>query len=136
MTTTTTAPTLPPGPLMILRAAITLQAATAFAAAITAGLLLSVPGGKALHSATAYTLFGVTLAHVVVALLAWRPGGASLRPLGYAIAFFAATLVQVALGLAHLKALHVPFGVLVFGASLLEAVWIWRVRRGPAVGAG
>lgn len=117
--------TAKPGYLMALRAVITLQTVTVFAASITAGLLLSAPGGEVLHSATAYTLFFVALAHVIAAVLAWRPGGGSIKPMCYAVGFLAGTLAQVALGIAHLKALHVPLGALMFGASVLELAWIW-----------
>jgi len=114
-----------PSYLMALRAVVTLQTVTIFAASVTAGLLLSAPGGKVLHSATAYTLFGVALVHVVTAILAWRPGGGSTKPMCYAIGFLVGTLAQVALGLAHLKALHVPLGVSMFGASVLQLAWVW-----------
>ncbi|MDN5915221.1 MAG: hypothetical protein L0I76_08980 [Pseudonocardia sp.] len=122
-------PTTEPGSLTVLRAVITLQTLIIFAASVTAGLLLSVPGGSALHSATAYTLFVVAVVHVVAAFLAWRPGGGSARPVVYAGIFLAATLAQVGLGIAHLKVLHIPLGVTMFGASALELAWIWSSAR-------
>jgi hypothetical protein len=119
--------------LMFLRVAITLQTAAVFVQAITAGLLLSSPGGGALHSAGAYALFIVTVLHLIVAILVWRPGSGSPRPILYAAGFFALTSAQVALGIAHVKTLHVPLGVLMFGTSVLQLVRIWTGRRaGPA----
>jgi cytochrome b561 len=118
--------------LIALRTAITVQTATTFAAAIAAGLLLSVPGGKALHSATSYTLFVVAVLHVVVAVLAWHPGGGPVRPVWSAVVFLLGVSAQVALGLAHLKALHVPLGVLLFGLTVVQLVWVWTYRA-PAV---
>lgn len=115
--------------LTALRTVITAQTVVTFLAAIAAGLLLSVHGGKALHSATAYTLFVVAVIQVVVAVLAWRPGRGPAWPAIYAVALLAGVSLQVVLGIAHLKALHVPFGVLLFGASVLELAWIWMPRR-------
>lgn len=113
---------------MLLRVAITLQTLAVFLAPVTAGLLLTVPSGRALHSASAYTVFTVSLLHVVAAVLAWRPGGGSPRPILYAAGFFALTLAQIALGIAHVKTLHVPLGVLLFGMSVVQLGWVWAGR--------
>jgi heme A synthase len=112
----------------LLRVMIGLQTLAAFLAPVTAGLLLTSPSGHALHSASAYTLFTVAVVHVVVAVLAWRPGGGSPKPILYAAVFLALTLAQVALGIAHVKTVHVPLGVLMFGFSLLQ---LSRVRARP-----
>jgi len=125
-------PTLTPGFLIALRSAITVQTAVTFAAAIAAGLLLSVPGGKALHSATSYTLFVVAVVHVAIAVLAWRPGGGPGAPAVSAVVFLLGVSGQVALGLAHLKAFHVPLGVLLFGVTVLQCAWAWTYRPAPA----
>ncbi|WP_245655964.1 hypothetical protein [Microtetraspora fusca] len=120
---------------MFLRVAITVQTVGVFIQAITAGLLLSSPGGGALHSAGAYGVFIVALLHVVVAILVWRPGGGSPRPILYAVGFLAATSAQVALGIAHVKTVHVPLGVLMFGMSLLQLVRIRTARRADVTAA-
>ncbi|GIH48383.1 hypothetical protein ACIBK1_31685 [Microbispora rosea] len=117
------------GNLMFLRAATTVQTVAVFVQAITAGLLLSSPGHGALHSAGAYTVFVVTVLHLIVAILTWRPGGGSPGPILYAAGFLGLTLAQVALGIAHVKTLHIPLGVLMFGLSVLQLVWIWSGRR-------
>jgi cytochrome b561 len=114
---------------MFLRIAIALQTAAVFVQAITAGLLLSSPYGGALHSAGSYTLFVVVVVHVVVAIVTWRPGGGSPRPILYAAGFLVITSAQVALGITHVKTLHIPLGVLLFGLSVLQLVWIWTGRR-------
>ncbi|GAA2884349.1 hypothetical protein [Nonomuraea rubra] len=108
------------GNLAFLRVAIALQTLAVFAAPVTAGLLLTTPGGHVLHSAAAYSVFGVAVVHVAAAILAWRPGGGSPRPILNAAGFLAATLAQVALGIAHVTTLHIPLGVLMFGLSLLQ----------------
>ncbi|MGW3352589.1 hypothetical protein ACWDA3_55650 [Nonomuraea rubra] len=108
------------GNLAFLRVVIALQTLAVFAAPVTAGLLLTTPGGHVLHSAAAYSVFGVAVVHVAAAILAWRPGGGSPRPILNAAGFLAATLAQVALGIAHVTTLHIPLGVLMFGLSLLQ----------------
>jgi heme A synthase len=113
---TTTAPTKH----VFLRAVIGLQTLAVFLAPITAGLLLTSPSGKALHSASAYAVFTVAVVHVIAAVLAWRPGGGSPRLLLPAVVFLGLTLAQVALGIAHVTTVHVPLGVLMFGFSLLQ----------------
>jgi hypothetical protein len=120
--------TTKPGNIVFLRAAITLQTLAVFVQAITAGLLLTSPDRGVLHSAGAYALFFVTLLHLIVAILVWRPGGGSPTPILYAAGFFVLTLAQIALGIAHVKTVHVPLGVLMFGASVLQLARIWAGR--------
>ncbi|GII59521.1 hypothetical protein Pth03_79100 [Planotetraspora thailandica] len=114
---------------MFLRVAITLQTLALFVQAITAGLLLSSPDAGTLHSVGAYTVFYVTLLHLITAILVWRPGGGSPRPILYAAGFFGLTLAQIALGIAHVKTVHVPLGVLMFGMSVLQLSRVWAARR-------
>lgn len=114
---------------MFLRVAIILQTLALFAAPITAGLLLTSPSGRTLHSASAYTVFAVGLLHLAAAILAWRPGGGSPKPILYAAVFFGLVLAQIALGIAHVKTLHVPLGVLLFGMSVLQLSQVSAGRR-------
>ncbi|MEU0571578.1 hypothetical protein ABZ297_40145 [Nonomuraea sp. NPDC005983] len=114
---------------MFLRVAITLQTLVVFAAPITAGLLLSSPDGRVLHSVSAYGVFTAALLHLLAAILVWRPGGGSPRPILYAVGFLGLTLAQIALGIAQVKTLHVPLGVLMFGASLLRLSQVSAGRR-------
>ncbi|MGR6922150.1 hypothetical protein ACU635_48550 [[Actinomadura] parvosata] len=120
--------TIKRGNLTFLRAVIALQTLAVFAAPVTAGLLLTTPDGHVLHSASAYTIFVVAVVHVAAAVLAWRPGGGSPRPVLQAAGFLAATSAQVALGIAHVTTLHVPLGALMFGLSLLH---LSRVLKTP-----
>ncbi|MEV6863593.1 hypothetical protein AB0M44_21625 [Streptosporangium subroseum] len=121
---------------MLLRAVITLQTLVLFSAPITAGLLLSSSGGRALHSVSAYGVFTVAVLHLVTAILVWRPGGGSPRPILYAAVFMGLTLAQIALGIAHVKTLHVPLGVLMFGMSVLQLSRVWTDHRAQLVAAG
>ena len=65
-------------------------------------------------------MFAAAVLYLVAAVLAWRPGGGSPRPILHAAGFLGLTLAQVALGIAHMKTLHVPLGVLMFGMSVLQ----------------
>jgi heme A synthase len=103
-----------------LRFTIGLQTLAVLLSSVTAGLLLTTPNGHSLHSAAAYTVFVVAMVHVLAAVLAWRPGGGSPRPIVSATVFLGLVLAQVALGIAHVTVVHVPLGVLLFGASLLQ----------------
>ncbi|MCX5013025.1 hypothetical protein OG765_18825 [Streptomyces sp. NBC_00555] len=111
--------TTAPGRSTFLQVAIGLQTLTLFFQAVTAGLLLSTSYGEVLHGVGARVMYGASMLYVLAAILAWRPGGASPRPILYASGFLALASVQVVLGIAHMPTLHVPLGVLMFGLSVL-----------------
>lgn len=102
-----------------LQVAIALQTLAIFFQAVTAGLLLSSSHGEVLHGVGARVMYGASMLYVIAAILAWRPGGRSPRPILYASGFLALASVQVVLGIAHKPSLHVPLGVLMFGLSVL-----------------
>ncbi|MEU8274573.1 hypothetical protein ACFYOK_02990 [Microbispora bryophytorum] len=102
-----------------LRIAITLQTLTIFVQAVSAGLLLTSSYGQTLHSAGARVMYGASLLYVLAAVLAWKPGGGSPRPVWHASGFLVLASVQVVLGIAHVPSVHLPLGVLMFGLSLL-----------------
>ncbi len=102
-----------------LRVAIVLQTLAILFQAVTAGVLLSSSHGEVLHSVGARVMYGASMLYVLAAILAWRPGGGAPRPILYASGFLVLASVQVVLGIAHLPALHVPLGVLMFGLSVL-----------------
>lgn len=113
----------------LLRATVALQTALVFVQSITAGLRRTLPYGHVFHSAGSYTLWVVTVAHVVVAVLAWRPGGGSPQPVWYALGFLALMTAQVYAGLFHLTALHVPLAAALLVASLLYLLRIRSTRH-------
>lgn len=102
-----------------LRITIALQTLTIFLQAISAGLLLTSPYGETLHSAGARVMYGASMLYVLAAVLAWKPGGGSPRPVRHATGFLALASAQVVLGIAHVPAVHLPLGVLMFGLSVL-----------------
>ncbi|MEV5378223.1 hypothetical protein AB0L26_19935 [Streptomyces nondiastaticus] len=102
-----------------LKTAIALQTLTVFLQAVSAGLLLTSSYGETLHSVGARVMYGASMLYVLAAVLAWKPGGGSPRPVWHASGFLVLASVQVVLGIAHVPAVHVPLGVLIFGLSVL-----------------
>ncbi|MFF8375465.1 hypothetical protein ACF07V_04895 [Streptomyces sp. NPDC015661] len=117
-----------------LRVSIALQTLTLFFQAATAGLLLTSSTGELLHSVGARVTYGATMLYVLAAVLAWKPGGGSPRPILYSTGFLVLSSIQVVLGIAHKPALHVPLGVLMFGLSVLALGQVltarWKGRPG------
>ncbi|MGA5089302.1 MULTISPECIES: hypothetical protein [unclassified Streptomyces] len=111
-----------------LRTAIALQTLTIFLQAVSAGLLLTSAYGETLHSVGARVMYGATMLYVLAAVLAWKPGGGSPRPVWHALGFLVLASGQVLLGIAHVPSVHLPLGVLMFGLSVLALV----PRRGLA----
>ncbi|MGW6399344.1 hypothetical protein [Streptomyces sp. NPDC055134] len=102
-----------------LQIAITLQTLTIFLQAVSAGLLLTSSYGETLHSIGARVMYGASMLYVLAAVLAWKRGGGSLRPVWHASGFLVLASVQVVLGIAHVPSVHLPLGVLMFGLSVL-----------------
>ncbi|GKQ36062.1 hypothetical protein [Streptomyces sp. A012304] len=105
-----------------LRTAIALQTLTLFFQAATAGMLLTSSHGYLLHDIGSKVMYAATMLYVLAAVLAWRPGGGSSRPVLYATGFLLLASAQVALGIAHMPSLHVPLGVVMFALSTLALV--------------
>jgi hypothetical protein len=102
-----------------LRVAIALQTLTIFLQAVSAGLLLTSSYGETLHGVGARVMYGASMLYVLAAVLAWKPGGGSPRPVWHASGFLVLASVQVVLGIAHVPSVHLPLGVLMFGLSVL-----------------
>ncbi|MEV6373709.1 hypothetical protein [Micromonospora musae] len=102
-----------------LQVAIALQTLTIFLQAVSAGLLLTSSYGETLHSVGARVMYGASMLYLLAAVLAWKPGGGSLRPVWQASGFLVLASVQVVLGIAHVPSVHLPLGVLMFGLSVL-----------------
>ncbi|WP_031159444.1 hypothetical protein [Streptosporangium roseum] len=109
---------------MFLRIAITAQTVALLLQAVTAGLLLASPGGRMAHNATAVVVVVTVLLYLVAALVSRRVG--AILP---AAGMLVMTLAQMALGMAHVKSLHVPLGVLMFGVSMVQLTRVWSVSR-------
>ncbi|MET9958488.1 hypothetical protein ABZ128_05270 [Streptomyces sp. NPDC006326] len=114
-----------------LQVSIALQTLAIFFQAVTAGLLLSTSYGETLHGVGARVMYGASMLYVLAAVLAWRPGGGSARPIVHASGFLVLASVQVVLGIAHRPALHVPLGALMFGLSVLALAPALSAARRP-----
>ncbi|WP_219470270.1 hypothetical protein [Nonomuraea rhizosphaerae] len=114
-----------------LRITVLAQAAAFLIQAITAGQLLAMPGGRAAHMATAVIVVVTGVLHLVAALLVWRSDGGPARLAVSAALLLVLTLVTAALGVLHVKMLHVPLGVLLFGGSVMQITRVMP-RRAPA----
>ncbi|MEU6930739.1 hypothetical protein AB0A05_16485 [Streptomyces sp. NPDC046374] len=123
MTTQTTQPTQssssPRPTITFLRVTVALQTLTLFFQATTAGILLTSSHGELLHGIGARVMYGASMLYLLAAILAWRPGGGSPRPILYATGFLLLASAQVILGIARVPSVHVPLGVLMFGLSVL-----------------
>ncbi|MET9724281.1 hypothetical protein [Streptomyces zaomyceticus] len=119
----------PPRPLRILRATAAAQTAVLLAQAVAAGLLLaSVPVGRTVHSGMAGAVLLAVVLHLLAAVAAWREGAVAGNTVLHGLPMLLLTFVQAALGFAHVRELHVPLGVLMFGASVMT---LMRVRTQP-----
>ncbi|MEE1770174.1 hypothetical protein PUR34_19010 [Streptomyces sp. JV185] len=119
MTTQVTATTDARRGASFLQVAIALQTLTIFLQAVSAGLLLTASYGETLHSVGARVMYAASMLYVLAAVLAWKPGGGSPRPVWHATGFLVLASVQVVLGIAHVPSVHLPLGVLMFGLSVL-----------------
>ncbi|MFI0242248.1 hypothetical protein [Streptomyces sp. NPDC016845] len=104
---------------LFLQISIALQTATIFLQAISAGWLLTSAHGETMHSIGARVMYGASMLYLLAAILAWKPGGGSPRPVWHATGFLLLASAQVVLGVAHVPLVHLPLGVLMFGLSLL-----------------
>ncbi|MGW0866361.1 hypothetical protein [Streptomyces sp. NPDC002611] len=102
-----------------LRIAIALQTLTIFLQAVSAGLLLTSSYGAMLHDVGSRVMYGASMLYLLAAVLAWKPGGGSPRPVWHATGFLVLASVQVVVGIAHVPSVHLPLGVLMFGLSVL-----------------
>ncbi|RSN11640.1 hypothetical protein DMB42_13785 [Nonomuraea sp. WAC 01424] len=115
---------------MFLRIALAAQTVALLIQAVTAGLLLSSAGGRAVHSATALAVAATVLLYLVAAVMT-RERAAIMAAAGMLVM----TLVQMALGMAHVKILHVPLGVLMFGGSMVQMTRVWSADRARTASA-
>ncbi|MEV3991397.1 hypothetical protein AB0J57_21060 [Streptomyces sp. NPDC049837] len=122
--------------LAFLKVAIALQTLSLFFQAATAGALLTSSQGYLLHDVGSKVMYAAAMLYLVAAVLAWRPGGGSPRPVLYATGFLLLASAQVALGVAHVASLHVPLGVVMFTLSTLALVRALSPRLVPRSAAG
>lgn len=111
-----------------MRVTVTLLAIALLTQAVTAGLLLSTPGGRMAHSATAAFVVLAGVVQLVAAILVWRPGGGSPRFALISVFLLVTVLVEGLAGAARLTALHVPLGALLLAGGAVLASRTWSRR--------
>ncbi|MGW5360437.1 hypothetical protein [Actinopolymorpha pittospori] len=116
------------------RVMVGLQVLAIFVQAITAGLVVAGrPGAKPLHGTTATVALLVGLLTLVAAILVWKPGGGSARFTVPSAVLLVLLVVQSILGGNHVKAVHVPLGVALFGGVVVVALQAWSGPRARSV---
>ncbi|MFC9704736.1 hypothetical protein ACFTWD_29040 [Streptomyces sp. NPDC056943] len=118
-----------PGRITFSQVAIALQTLSLFFQSVTAGMLLSSSHGYLLHEVGSRVMYGASMLYVLAAILAWKPGGGSPRPILHATGFLVLASAQVALGVAHMPTFHVPLGILMFALSVLALAATVRTTR-------
>jgi hypothetical protein len=116
-----------------LRITATMWAAALVIQAITAGLLLSTPGGRDIHNAGALLVYLAGLAQLISAILVWRPGGGPPRFLVTSTLGLVLAIVQGVLGQTGTTAIHVPLGTLMLAAAAVLLTQVWSRSPSAAV---
>jgi hypothetical protein len=135
------AASMQPGIARAMRVVLWLLTVAVFAQSVFAGLFLDSHGAwRDWHAVNGMLVLPLlALVQVVLAVLAWRRGGA---PGWFAIAsggLLLALLVQSVLGQAGQVAVHVPLGVAIFGligSMLVRARTLTRTATHPSAMAG
>ncbi|WP_020580304.1 hypothetical protein [Actinopolymorpha alba] len=118
-----------------LRILVPLLAAAILLQAISAGQILSGNTAmRALHSAGMLLVLLLAILQLVAAILVWRPGRGPGRMVGSSIGLIVAIIVQAALGAAHVRGLHIPLGVLIFGGVFAQMAQLRSRSPGQATG--
>ncbi|QYN38805.1 hypothetical protein K1T35_17315 [Pseudonocardia sp. DSM 110487] len=108
-----------------MRITATLWTAALVIQAVTAGLLLSTPGGRDIHNAGALLVYLAGLAQLISAILVWRTGGGNARFLITSAVGFSLAIAQGVIGWMGTAAVHVPLGALILagGTVMLAQTW-------------
>jgi hypothetical protein len=110
--------------LATMRITATLWAAALAVQAVTAGLLLSIPGGGGIHNAGALLVYLAGVAQLVGAVVMRRRGGSARLVVTGVVALLLA-LLQGALGWWGVSAVHVPLGALLLAAAAVQLAQVW-----------
>lgn len=112
-----------------LRGIVLLVTLLVFIQPVLAGLFVTGDVGMLdLHSMTASFLAVLVFFQIVAAILVWRPGRGPAWPIAAGVATFVLVELQSGLGYARAVAVHIPFGVLLFGLSIAVLIGVWSPR--------
>src|SRR5690348_8947748 len=117
--------------LAALRAILLLHASGAMAQAVFAGQFLSgIDSPVVFHAWTGWFVLGLSLAQIAASVALNRFGG-PLWLVVSSIFLCLAESLQVGTGYGRFLGVHIPLGVLVFGAVVWQALWAFR-KQGDA----
>jgi hypothetical protein len=124
--TKTSSATPAPWARWIFRVAVSCETLLAFGQAVLIGGFLDghYPLLNAHRENATFTAVAALLM-TVAAVLQWRPGRGSARPIFACLVVVAAIVVQIIVGYARTLAIHVPLGVAISAGDVWLLVWAW-----------
>jgi heme A synthase len=81
-----------------------------------------------LHSVNGNLISVTTIALVVAAVLAWRPGGGPKWPIAATVVIWVLAVAQIGFGFARLLGAHFPLGMMLFGCAVALTWWTFSYR--------
>lgn len=113
----------------LLRASTVLVTVFVLLQPVLAGLFVTGDVGMlGLHSLNANVILLLVLIQLVAAFLVWRPGGGAVWPIWTSLAYLLLIEAQAGFGYARLVAVHIPFGVALFGLAVALLLGTWSPR--------
>jgi hypothetical protein len=113
--------------LKVMRIAVTLHLVAVLTQAALAGLFLGGSDSAVnAHEITGIWIVRFCLLQLLIAILLWRLGGASIRPALFTLGLFAAEVLQLLFGFRRILPLHVPLAMLIFGGLASMTIMLWR----------
>lgn len=121
--------TVPGWSVWLLRASTVLVTVFVLLQPVLAGLFVTGDVGMlGLHSLNANVILLLVLIQLVAAFLVWRPGGGAVWPIWTSLAYLLLIEAQAGFGYARLVAVHIPFGVALFGLAVALLLGTWSPR--------
>ena len=118
--------------LAIFRTVLVCHALAVLIQSVFAGQFLSGSDSPVkFHELTGWIVLAISLSQIVIAALLTRSGGASLMLLFGSIFVFLGEGLQIGTGYARFLDVHVPLGVILFGAVTAQAVSVFLKPSGP-----
>ncbi|GEM_PF-1343751 len=118
--------------LPLLRLVLIVHCAALLAQPSFAGEFLSGTDGVVkFHEWTAWAILALGLLQIAAVVAAMRPQIVSWWMLIGSIFILLAEILQAGTGYARFLRVHVPLGVVIFGAVLLQTISVFRLRRAP-----
>jgi hypothetical protein len=118
--------------LALLRIVLVLHTVALFAQAGLAGEFLSGTDGVVkFHEWTAWAILAICTIQIITAAVVQRTGGASLWLLIASVLVFLGEALQTGTGYGRFLRVHLPLGVVLFGAVTCQAIGQFRSGSKP-----